>query len=58
MQEVAMDHPTYKKNVYIYIYMCVCVKKKLYAKLPYCDYLNKNFKHPDMRITKIWVKQK
>ena len=30
----------------------------LYAKLTYCDYLNKNFEYPDLRITKIWVQQK
>ena len=33
-------------------------KKILYAKLTYCNYLNKNVEHPDLRITKIWVQQK
>ena len=33
-------------------------KKILYAKLTYWDYFNKNFEHPDLRITKIWVQQK
>ena len=46
-----------KKKMYIYI----CPKKKKkksYAKLTYYDYLNKNFEHPDLRITKIGVQQK
>ena len=30
-------------------------KKILYAKLTYCDHLNKNFEHPNLRIIKIWV---
>ena len=34
------------------------VKKMLYAKLTYYDYLNKNFEHPNLKITKIWVQQK
>jgi len=34
------------------------LKKILYAKLTYYDYSNKNVKHPDLKITKIWVKQK
>ena len=33
-------------------------KKILYTKLIYCDYPNKNFEHPDLKITKIWVQQK
>ena len=28
-------------------------KKILYAKLAYCDYPNKNFENPDLRIIKI-----
>ena len=42
------------KKICIYI----LVKKILYAKLIYCDYPNKNVKHPDLKITKIWVQQK
>ena len=33
-------------------------KKKLYTKLTYCDYSNKNFEYPDLKSTKIWVQQK
>ena len=45
-------HLTCKKSIYI------LAKKKLYAKLTYCDHPNKNIGHPDLRITKIWVQQK
>jgi len=34
------------------------IKKKLYAKLTYCDHPNKNYERPNLRITKIWVQQK
>ena len=44
---------TNKKNVYIHLQ-----KKKLYVKLTYCDYPNKNFEHFNLRMTKIWVQQK
>ena len=50
-----------KKKMGVYIYMCVCVylqKIKLYAKLTYCDYPNKNIKHPNLKIIQIWVQQK
>ena len=33
-------------------------KKILYAKLTYCDHPNKNYEHPDLRITQIWVQKK
>ena len=36
----------------------ILAKKVLYAKLTYCDYPNKNFKHSNLRITKICVQQK
>ena len=45
-----LDLEKKKKSVYIYIY--IFAKKILYAKLTYCDYLNKNFEHPELRITK------
>ena len=49
-----------KKNVhiYIYIYTHTLAKKKLYAKIIYCDHPNKNVEHPGLRITKIWFQQK
>ena len=49
MQTVVVGLFWLKKKKIIYIF----VKKKLYAKLTYCDYLNKNFEHSDVRITKI-----
>ena len=33
-------------------------KKLLYVKLTYCDHLNKNIEHIDLKITKSWVQQK
>ena len=41
------------KKMYIYI----LAKKILYAKLTYCNHPNKNFEHPNLRITKIWVQK-
>ena len=38
----SQDHPDLEKNVCIYIYIYIC-QKKSYAKLTYCDYLNKKF---------------
>ena len=42
-----------KKKKNVYIHLPKKKKKKSYAKLTYYDYLNKNFEHPDLRITKI-----
>ena len=44
------SQPWLAKNVYIHL-----PKKILYAKITYYDYPNKNVKHLDLRITKIWV---
>ena len=44
---------TCKKKKNVYIHLPKKKKKKSYAKLTYYDYLNKNFEHPDLRITKI-----
>ena len=49
----ALHQPALQKKMYIY----TCSKKILYAKLTYCDYPNKNFEHPNLRITKICVQQ-
>ena len=49
----SQDHPDLQKNIFIHL-----TKKILYAKLTYYDYLNKNFEHLDLRITKFWVQQK
>ena len=48
----SQDHLT-RKKMYIY----TLTKNILYAKLIYCDHLNKNFEHLDLKITKIWVQQ-
>ena len=42
------------KKMHIY----TCQKKIFYVKLTYCDHLNKNVEHLDLRITKSWVQQK
>ena len=49
----SQDHPDLQKNIFIHL-----TKKILYAKLTCCDYPNKYFEHPNLRITKIWVQQK
>ena len=46
---------TWKKIVYIYI---LIKKYILYTKLTYFDHPNKNVKHLDLKITRIWVQQK
>ena len=38
-------------------YIYTLTKNILYAKLTYCKYPNKNFEHPNLRITKILVQQ-
>ena len=39
-------------------YKYTLAKKKKNAKLTCCNHFNKNVKHPNLKITKIWVKQK
>ena len=51
--KVVTEPPQLTKNC---IYTLAKKKKKqLYAKLTYCDHLNKNVEHSDLRITKFWV---
>ena len=49
------DHSDLQKMAYIHLQKR---KKNLYVKLTYCDHLNKNVEHPNLRITKSWVQQK
>ena len=50
----SQEHPNLQKIAYVHLLK----NSYIYAKLIYCEHLNKNVEYSDLRITKIWVQQK